>query len=216
VTHELLHVMRGERHLSDVVLPAGPCLQVLPAGRALRQLSGLRPAEAARCLAACRVLPRPVDTVVVDTAPAYANRALAAHEVALVMSPGPDSVMDTYGLIKRCAHTDGTRTFRVILNRVRSPAQAKGICGNMSRVARDHLGVTIDLLGALPDDPALRQPGYAGRLMERGTDGSQCAVLLRKLARQLGAAAGQEAGTGGLSDFMARLVWQRFALPATC
>lgn len=220
VRYELLHVLRGERTLDEVILQGPPGVRVLPAARGVQALVHADPREQARCLASCGHLARPVDVVLIDTADARTSRMLpygfAVHEAVLVMSRGPAAVMDAYGLIKRLAQRFGAHRFRVVVNRARDEGEAREICANVEAVARRYLGVELDYLGAVPEDAALRQAARLRRSVLEARPEAPATRSVRQLAIRLGAGGGAPTQPGGLGGFMERLLGAARTTPAMC
>jgi flagellar biosynthesis protein FlhG len=73
--------------------------------------------------------------------------ALATHFVVVVAAQGT-AITHAYALIKRVFQEHNRETFQIAVTRARSPEEARAIFDNMRRVAREHLGVRLDYLGA--------------------------------------------------------------------
>jgi len=153
--HDLFHALNGERTLRQVMLQAAPLLRILPAARAARELDhASRLAATARAhLADClQEMQRGVGFVLIDTAMRRGGHlsplALAARHMTVVMAAQSSAITSAYALIKRIARERGREGFQVAITRARSGEEARAIFGNMRRVAREHLDVRLDYLGA--------------------------------------------------------------------
>lgn len=110
--------------------------------------------------AAARVVPaldRTADIVLVDTsADAHRSRFThAAQEVIVVVSSGPSSITGGYAAIKHMNRTHGRKRFHLLVNRAEDDLTARRVQKNMAHVARYHLDVNVEYMGAIPRDPAL-------------------------------------------------------------
>lgn len=153
--HDLFDALNGERSLRQVMLQAAPLLRILPAARAARELDhASRLAATARSnLANClQEMQRGVGFVLIDTAMRRGGHlsplALAARHMTVVMAAQSSAITSAYALIKRIARERGREGFQVAITRARSGEEARAIFGNMRRVAREHLDVRLDYLGA--------------------------------------------------------------------
>lgn len=152
---DLFQVLQGERSLRQTMLAAAPLVRILPAARAARELDHAnRIAAAARLnLASCLMeMQQDVDFILVDTTTRRGGHlsplALAARHMTIVVAAQGAAITHAYALIKRVAQERGRNGFQIVITRARSKAEARAIFDNMRRVAREHLDVRLDYLGA--------------------------------------------------------------------
>jgi flagellar biosynthesis protein FlhG len=150
--HDFLHVVRGERSLAQVVLPAAPMVHILPAARAARELDRLGDAGQKRLSARLRDIQQGAGFVLIDCATRRSGHlslvATSARHLVVVVAAQGTAITQAYALIKRIAQDQGRDNFQIAVTRARSPEEARAIYDNMRRVAREHLGVRLDYLGA--------------------------------------------------------------------
>ena len=153
--NDFFQVLRGERSLSQTLLAAAPLVRILPAARAARELDhASRIAAAARLnLASCLLeMQQDVDFILIDTTLRRGGHlspvALAARHMTIVVAAQGAAITHAYALIKRIAQERGRDGFQIVITRARSKAEARAIFDNMRRVAREHLDVRLDYLGA--------------------------------------------------------------------
>jgi len=153
--YDLWHVLNGERPLRQVMLQAAPMLRILPAARAVRELDhASRLAASARLnlLDCLQEMQRGVGFVLIDSALRRGDHlsplALAARHMTVVLAAQGAAITKSYALIKRIAQERGRDGFQVAITRAKSGEEARAIFDNMRRVAREHLGVRLDYLGA--------------------------------------------------------------------
>lgn len=150
--YDLLHALRGERPLRQVMVAAAPGVAVVPAARAVGELD--RPSETVRRrLSACmREIQEGAGFVLIDCATRRGGQlsalAAGARHLAVVVAAQGAAITNAYALIKRMARDHGRDSFQIVITRARSPEEARAIFGNMRRVAGGHLGVRLDFLGA--------------------------------------------------------------------
>jgi flagellar biosynthesis protein FlhG len=150
--HDFLHVVRGERSLAQVVLPAAPMVNILPAARAARELDRLGDAAQKRLAARLRDIQQGAGFVLIDCATRRSGHlslvASSARHLVVVVAAQGTAITQAYALIKRIAQDQGRDSFQIAVTRARSREEARAIYDNMRRVAREHIGVRLDYLGA--------------------------------------------------------------------
>ncbi|HEX8964548.1 MAG TPA: AAA family ATPase [Rhodocyclaceae bacterium] len=151
--HDLMQAVLGERSLRQATLPAAPLVSVVPAARAARELNPGDPAHREALSACLAELQGSAGFVLIDCATRRGAQlsplALAARHLAVVVAAQTTAITHAYALIKHLAAVRGRRgAFQIVITRARSQEEARAIFGNMQRVAAEHLGVRLDLLGA--------------------------------------------------------------------
>lgn len=150
--YDLMHALSGERSLRQVMLQAAPLVRVLPAARAAQALTDLDAAEAMHLAACLNELQRGAAFVLIDCAVGrhghLSRLAAAARHMAVVVAAQGSAITHAYAMIKHMAHERGRSGFQIVITRARSNEEARAIFDNMRRVARGHLDVRLDYLGA--------------------------------------------------------------------
>ncbi|MEW6164190.1 MAG: AAA family ATPase [Pseudomonadota bacterium] len=150
--YDLMHALSGERSLRQVMLQAAPLVRILPAARAAHELDSLAAADEMHLAACLNELQRGASFVLIDCAVRRQGRlsrlAAAARHMAVVVAAHGNSITHAYALIKHMAQERGRGGFQIVITRARSDEEAHAIFDNMRRVARGHLDVRLDYLGA--------------------------------------------------------------------
>jgi flagellar biosynthesis protein FlhG len=150
--YDFLQALRGERSLGQVLLSAAPLVRIMPAARAARALDRLGVAGEQRLAARLREIQQGAGFVLVDCAARRSNHlsalACSARHVAVVVAAQGSAITHAYALIKGISQDQGRDLFQIVITRARSREEARAIYDNMRRVAREHLGVRLDYLGA--------------------------------------------------------------------
>ena len=203
--YDLMDVLKGERSLRQVMLRAAPLLHILPAARAVRELdhASRLAAAAHQHLGAClEEMQCDVGFILIDAALRRGGHlsplALAARHMAVVVTAQSTAITHAYALIKRIAQERGRSDFQVAITRAKSREKARAIFDNMRRVAREHLDVRLDYLGAalVPTTDNLAE-ALLTRLPPVGEDGSDSAFALPALGLAPGAATPPAAANAG-------------------
>jgi flagellar biosynthesis protein FlhG len=156
--HDLKHVIQGEVALDDALLHGPSGIFVLAAATAARTLPRLDRASQARAIDCFAELDELADIVLLDVRNDELEPspfAAATQEVIVVVSPGAASITGGYSAIKRMSRGHWRRSFRLLVNRAQDFANVRTVEANMRDVARKHLDVALEVMDAIPLDPAV-------------------------------------------------------------
>lgn len=148
---DLLHAVRGQRPLSDLLLEVAPRLALLPAERAANELDTMTVRTLERLWACASELERQADFVLVDCAgngpmASLSPFARLARHPVVVTSAESSAITRAYARIKRLAIAEGLDGINVAITRARSPVEASAIHSNMRQLAHEQLGIDLGIL----------------------------------------------------------------------
>jgi flagellar biosynthesis protein FlhG len=210
---DLLHAVRGDRSLREVILTPAQGVHVLPMARAMQELPRLGAAEREQLLGCLGEAAHSMDVVLVDGSPQegrFVSGSLAPEQpLLLVANVTAAAITESYALIKRMALLEGRRSFEIVVNKARNAAKARAVYDNLAQVARQHLGVRVQYLGYIPVDEKLKRATQLCRSVVEAFPQAPAAHAYAELERNLMSlpAAGDEE-TGGLSHVLQRLIQQ--------
>jgi flagellar biosynthesis protein FlhG len=189
-------VFTGQTRLEDAILPAPGGFSVLLAGSGMIEYSRLTPTVRDQLHDVIqRVRPR-FDRVLLDTGAGISDVVLytvsLADEVLVVATPEPTSLTDAYATIKVLATTQPRRPMQLLINQVQRPGEARAICKQLQMVIDRYVNttlerpVTLELIGDVPLDNAVRAAVLKRQLLLEGAPGSPAAqAIVAAAARQL-------------------------------
>lgn len=207
---DLLNVVQREATLAQVLVQPLRGVSILPAARAAKKLGRLALPQQQALLDAMAGLPRPIDIILVDASLAHPGGfspfGLAAQETVVVLSGNSASITEAYSLIKKVSHAFARRQFRILVNKVRKPQDARSIYDNIAQVAAQRGVARLDYAGAVPLDDALRHASQLGRPVVLQTPAAPAAAALRDIAADMLYWARSECEGGGVEQFMQQLL----------
>ncbi|AOU98456.1 cobyrinic acid a,c-diamide synthase [Acidihalobacter yilgarnensis] len=157
----LSHVMSGECTLDEILVSGPRGIHVVPAASGISHMADLSQIEHAGLIRAFSELSLPLDVLIVDTPAGISADVIsytrAAQEVIVVVCDEPASMTDAYALIKVLSREHQIGRFHVLANRVRDEQEGSALYRKMAAVCGRFLDVTLHYLGAVPEDPLLRQ-----------------------------------------------------------
>jgi flagellar biosynthesis protein FlhG len=208
--HDLSHVIRGERELSEIVMEGPAGLRIVPGASGVKEMAALSAAEHAGLIHAFSDLGADLDALIVDTAAGISDAVIsftrAAHEILVVVCDEPASLTDAYAIIKLLHRDHGQSRFRVLANMVQSSQEGHDLYNRLCRVTDRYLDVMLGYAGSVPHDELLRKAVRSQRPVLQAYPRSRAAQAFRSLARKIDAWPPPEGANGQLQFFVERLI----------
>jgi len=209
-THDLSHVMTGERTLEEIIVSGPSGMHIVPAASGTRAMAELSSAEHAGVIRAFSELSHQLDVLIIDTAAGIADSVVsftrAAQEVLVVVCDEPASITDAYALIKILSRDYGIQRFRVLANMAHSAQEGRELFNKISRVTDRYLDVTLDFVGMVPHDDYLRKAVKRQRAVVDAYPRSRAAMAFRNLIQKMEKWPIPTGAAGHLEFFVERLI----------
>lgn len=207
----LSHVLRGECTLEQIVVEAASGLKVIPAASGIREMASLSVIEQAGLIRSFNELNQGIDVMIVDAAAGISENVLvfarACQDTIIVVCDEPASITDAYALMKILSRENGVSHFRILSNRVPDAAAGRDLFAKLARVTDRFLNVSLDYMGAVPEDNYLRRAVRMQRPVVDMYPGSSSAQAFRKLAQSVDRWQGRQSANGNLQFFLERLLY---------
>jgi flagellar biosynthesis protein FlhG len=183
---DLADVIERDARLEEIIQHGADGLRLVAAAQAFDLMGNQVPAQEDKLARAFERLTPRLDYLLVDAPAGEAihspSLSLASQEVVVMVSPQPESVTGAYALIRRLSWDLASRRFHIVANRVRSPEQGGILFDNIARAARSYLNLSLEYLGCVPDDDALRKASRLRQPVHRLFPESPAAVACGMLA----------------------------------
>lgn len=206
----LSHVIAGEADLEDVLVTGPQGMRIVPASSGTQRMASLSPAEHAGLIRGFSEFGHDVDYLIVDTAAgisdAVTSFARAVREVVVVVCDEPSSITDAYALIKVLNRDQGVTRFRMVANRVRDAREGPELFDKLSRVTTRFLDLTLDYVGAVPEDDAVRKAVQRQRCVAELYPGAPAGKAFDELARRVESWPAPSRAEGHLEFFVERVI----------
>ncbi|HPF37249.1 MAG TPA: MinD/ParA family protein [Phycisphaerae bacterium] len=155
-THDLSHVIRGERSLDDVAVRVDDNLSVIAGASGIAGVADLSEFERLRLLDALGRMERESDVILLDCGAGISQNVLAfaqtAHRLLLVTTPEPTAVADVYALVKVLSRTPITPSIGLVVNCAASASEGRAVSQRVASVAARFLSVAVDDYGQILRD----------------------------------------------------------------
>lgn len=209
-THDLSHVVTGERTLEEIIVSGPAGTHVVPAASGTRAMAELSSAEHAGVIRAFSELSHQLDVLIIDTAAGIADSVVsftrAAQEVLVVVCDEPASITDAYALIKILSREYGIQRFRVLANMAHSAQEGRELFTKISRVTDRYLDVTLDFVGMIPHDDYLRKAVKRQRAVVDAYPRSRASMAFKNLVQKAEKWPIPTGAAGHLEFFVERLI----------
>ena len=208
--YDLMHVIRREKTLNEVMLHGPEGVDIVSAGNGLRVLGELGQEDQDWLVQSFRQLSKTVDVVLVDAIAGVASNvlplSLASQEIVIVVSPHPSSIKDAYALIKVLNQNFAIHRFHILASKVKNEQEARSLYDNMADVAVRFLDISLDFMGYVPFDEKLRQASRICRPVVEAFPVAESSKALRSLAETMEQWPQPSGEDGRLEAFMQRLI----------
>ncbi|TWO81609.1 hypothetical protein CBW56_02535 [Denitratisoma oestradiolicum] len=150
--HDLFQALTGECTVRQTMVHVAPLLRAASARRAARVMERGEYGLSERYAAFLAEAKRDAAYVLINCArrakgASLSPLAIDARHVVVVTTAAAASITAAYALIKRIVGERGHGGLHLAVTGASDEGEARVVFANMQRVARDHLGVTIDYLG---------------------------------------------------------------------
>lgn len=203
-------VLSGEKSIADVMVDGPRGIKVVPATSGTQKLVQLDVQEHAGLIAAFSEVSDQIDVLVVDTAAGISNSVTsfvrAAQEVLVVVCDEPTSITDAYALIKLLNIEHGLTRFKLVANLARSRQDGEQLYRKLTAVADRFLDVSIELVGIVPYDDAVKRAVQKQKAVVEAYPTSKAAKAYRDLARRVDSWPVAKQPRGHLEFFVEQLV----------
>lgn len=147
VPYNLAHVIARKKELEDVLFRAPGGFRLVGGATGLARMADLTDFDRQRVIHAMAELEESADIILIDTGAGISPNVLsftrAADHVLVVTTPEPTAITDAYAVIKVITRDAADRRVSLLVNQVRTAAEAWAVYDRIARVAKNFLGVSV-------------------------------------------------------------------------
>src|SRR5205823_3452108 len=145
--YNLSHVIARKKELSEVMIEAPGGFHLIGGASGLARMADLTDFDRQRLVDALGQLEQQTDVILIDTGAGISPNVLsftrAADHVLVVTTPEPTAITDAYAVVKVISRETGERRISLLVNQVRTSAEAKVVYGRIAQVAKQFLSVSV-------------------------------------------------------------------------
>jgi flagellar biosynthesis protein FlhG len=187
--YNLSHVLNGEKLLADTLVEGPGGIKILPSSSGIPEMTDLSRGQKLTLIDELNALNGSLDFILIDTGAGISSNVMyfnmAAREIIVVTSPEPTALTDAYALIKVLYQRHAKRRFRLIVNMVRNPSEAKEVYDRLSHATDQFLNLTIEYLGYVLLDEKVKQAVLQQKAVAEIYPNSPATMGLAKIAEKI-------------------------------
>ena len=159
--HNLYHVIRKQKEMKDIIVDTPYGIQIVAGASGFSRIANLSEDERQHFVNEFTTL-SDADIIIIDTSAGVGSNVLAfvgaADDAVIITTPEPTSITDAYGIIKTISvEVDNLDMgIKLVVNRVSSVTEAKGVAQRVVNIAGQFLNVKLDYLGFVYEDPTVQ------------------------------------------------------------
>ncbi|MDR0909766.1 MAG: MinD/ParA family protein [Spirochaetaceae bacterium] len=158
----LYHVIRKQKTMQEIMMQTPYGISIVAGASGFSKIANLNEEERQSFITELDTLTN-ADIIIIDTAAGVSDNVLdfvaCAEDVLIVTTPEPTAITDAYGIIKIIAtEIDNLNmSLKLVVNRVKSYAEAKKVADRMTSIAGQFLNLKVEYLGCIFDDQVVSQ-----------------------------------------------------------
>jgi flagellar biosynthesis protein FlhG len=187
--YNLHHVLKGEKTLQETIIDGPGGIKILPASSGIQELATLSAEQKLLLQDEFKALKSMPDFLLIDTSAGITETVMyfnmVAAETIVVVTPEPTSLTDAYALIKILYRRHAKKRFSLLVNMVKSKAEAKEVYFRLAQATSHFLNLAIEHLGYVLYDENMPKAIKQQRLLAELNPGSPSIRCLRDVAEIL-------------------------------
>jgi flagellar biosynthesis protein FlhG len=158
----LYHVIRKQKTMKEILVETDYGISIVAGASGFSKIANLTEDERQNFIDELDTLSS-ADIIIIDTSAGVSSNVLdfiaAADDAVIITTPEPTAITDAYGIIKIIATEIDSLNMglKLVVNRVKSVAEAKKVADRMTNIAGQFLNLKVDYLGFIYDDAVVSQ-----------------------------------------------------------
>jgi flagellar biosynthesis protein FlhG len=155
--YNLYHVIRKQKTMKEILVDTDYGISIVPGASGFSQIANMNETERQDFIREMETLSN-ADIIIIDTSAGVSSNVLdfiaAADDAVIITTPEPTAITDAYGIMKIIAteYDSLNMGLKLVVNRVKSYAEAKKVADRMTNIAGQFLNLKVDYLGCVFDD----------------------------------------------------------------
>ncbi|MEM7183614.1 MAG: MinD/ParA family protein [Spirochaetota bacterium] len=158
--YNLLHVIKGDKKLSEVVVSIQDGIDIIPGANGYTQLTNLSEIERRNLIRGFSEL-TDYDIILIDMGAGIGTNVVgmlvSSDDLYVVTTPEPTSITDAYGLIKAVIQEDKTKNIKLIVNRAKNSEEGQKVANRLISITSRFLDVELKSLGVVYQDQEIEK-----------------------------------------------------------
>lgn len=158
--YNLYHVIKKQKTIREILVETEYGISIVAGASGFSQIANMGEEDRRDFISELDTLSN-ADIIIVDTSAGVSSNVLdfiaAADDAVIITTPEPTAITDAYGIIKIIAteYDSFNMSLKLVVNRAKRAAQAKGVADRMINIAGQFLNLKVDYLGFIYDDASV-------------------------------------------------------------
>jgi flagellar biosynthesis protein FlhG len=155
--YNLYHVIKKQKTIREILVETEYGISIVAGASGFSQIANMGEEDRKDFISELDSLSN-ADIIIIDTSAGVSSNVLdfiaAADDAVIITTPEPTAITDAYGIIKIIAteYDALNMGLKLVVNRAKGAAQAKGVADRMINIAGQFLNLKVDYLGFIYDD----------------------------------------------------------------
>jgi flagellar biosynthesis protein FlhG len=155
--YNLYHVIKKQKTIREILVETEYGISIVAGASGFSQIANMGEEDRKVFISELDSLSN-ADIIIIDTSAGVSSNVLdfiaAADDAVIITTPEPTAITDAYGIIKIIAteYDSVNMGLKLVVNRAKGAAQAKGVADRMINIAGQFLNLKLDYLGFIYDD----------------------------------------------------------------
>jgi len=155
--YNLYHVIKKQKTIREILVETEYGISIVAGASGFSQIANMGEEDRKLFISELDSLSN-ADIIIIDTSAGVSSNVLdfiaAADDAVIITTPEPTAITDAYGIIKIIAteYDSVNMGLKLVVNRAKGAAQAKGVADRMINIAGQFLNLKLDYLGFIYDD----------------------------------------------------------------
>jgi flagellar biosynthesis protein FlhG len=155
--YNLYHVIKKQKTIREILVETEYGISIVAGASGFSQIANMGEEDRRDFISELDSLTN-ADIIIIDTSAGVSSNVLdfiaAADDAVIITTPEPTAITDAYGIIKIIAteYDSVNMGLKLVVNRSKGAAQAKGVADRMINIAGQFLNLKLDYLGFIYDD----------------------------------------------------------------
>jgi len=160
--YNLYHVIKKQKTIREILVETEYGISIVAGASGFSQIANMGEEDRRDFISELDTLSN-ADIIIIDTSAGVSSNVLdfiaAADDAVIITTPEPTAITDAYGIIKIIAteYDALNMGLKLVVNRAKGAAQAKGVADRMINIAGQFLNLKVDYLGFIYDDSSVPQ-----------------------------------------------------------
>jgi len=204
----LFHVIKKQKTMKEIIVETEYGISIVAGASGFAQIANLSREERQDFIREMDTLSN-ADIIIIDTSAGVSSNVLdfifVADDAVIITTPEPTAITDAYGMIKIIASEDFNLNLglKLVVNRVKTVAEAKKVADRMTNIAGQFLNLKVDYLGFIYDDSVVAQAVLRQRPFMVIDPKCKASICVQHIVDRMERSGPEQ--TGGISNMLKRL-----------